>query len=79
VRYSFTIFPELFLVMPSISSREMDTLVTPMGPCDVSIFRIFCYFFILETLLTLITNLNSALYVFVLCILKLKFRRSPVS
>ncbi len=37
------ILPELFLAMPSISSREMDTLVTPMGPCDVSIF---CNFFI---------------------------------
>jgi hypothetical protein len=47
VCYSFTIFPELFLAMPSIASREMDTLVTPFGPCDVSILLYSLIIFIL--------------------------------
>jgi len=37
----FVIFPELIFAMPSIASREMDALVTPFGPCDVSILSYF--------------------------------------
>jgi hypothetical protein len=56
--YSFTIFPELFFtVMPSISSREMGTLATPMGPCDVSIFYLYFFsYFILKYLLILMMH-----------------------
>ncbi len=71
--YSFTIFLELFItVMPSISSREMGTLVTPMGPCDVSIFYLYFlfYFYIL-------TNPNDALPVFVYACLNLNLGGRP--
>jgi hypothetical protein len=39
--FCFFIFPELIFAMPSIASREMDALVTPFGPCDVSILSYF--------------------------------------
>ncbi len=80
--YSFTIFPELFItVMPSISSREMGTLVTPMGPCDVSIFYLY-FFFPTYLLIPTIHSLslfmhNDSLPVFVYACLNLNLGGRP--
>ncbi len=39
--------------MPFIFSRDMGTLATPMGPCDVSIFFMFLLISILNYFLIL--------------------------
>ncbi len=60
--FFFVIFPEPIFAMPSIASREMDALVTPFGPCDVSIlsyFYIILYYYFYSIMYN---NSNNALY-----------------
>jgi hypothetical protein len=76
VCYSFTVIPELFFTdMPSISSRDMGTLATPMGPCDVSVFLFISSYFYFKYSLILTMHFFNFAY----ACSNLNCRRSPAS